>query len=163
IAMVVLALVTGFGMALGALGDGSRPVNLLLALAAMLGLHALTFILWLAGLGIKGDGGGAWLGRIWLDATRKLARGPDAALAPRALGGLLSRSGALHWSLGAVSHLLWLAALLSLLATLLALLSARRYAFNWETTLLSPDAFVALTHAPGWLPARLRFAILSEP
>src|SRR5690606_6802783 len=81
-AMIALALVTGFGMALGALGDGSRPVNLPLALMAMLGLHALTFVLWLAGLGIKANGGGAWLGRIWLDATRKLARGPDAALAP---------------------------------------------------------------------------------
>ncbi|NYT70735.1 DUF2868 domain-containing protein [Pusillimonas noertemannii] len=161
-AMVALALVTGFGMALAALGDGSRPVNLLLAVTAMLGLHALTFLLWLAGLGIRGNGGGAWLGRLWLDATRKLARGPDAALAPRALGGLLGRSGALRWSLGAVSHLLWLAALLSLLATLLALLSARRYAFNWETTLLSPDAFVALTQALGWLPARLGFAMPSE-
>ncbi|MDX3894459.1 DUF2868 domain-containing protein [Pusillimonas sp.] len=161
-AMIALAFVTGFGMALGALGDGSRPVNLPLALTAMLGLHALTFVLWLAGLGIKANGGGAGLGRIWLDATRKLARGPDAALAPRALGGLLGRSGALRWSLSAVSHLLWLAALLSLLATMLALLSARRYSFNWETTLLSPDAFVALTHALGWLPARLGFAMPSE-
>src|SRR5690606_6723461 len=152
IAMVVLALVTGFGMALGALGDGSRPVNLPLALAAMLGLHALTFLLWLGGLGVRSNGGGAWLGRIWLDATRKLARGPDAALAPRALGGLLGRSGALRWTLGGVSHLLWLIALLSMLATMLALLSARRYTFNWETTLLSPDTFVALTHALGWLP-----------
>src|SRR5690606_1218953 len=162
IAMVVLALVTGFGMALGALGDGSRPVNLPLALMAMLGLHALTFVLWLAGLGIKANGGGAWLGRLWLDATRKLARGPDAALAPRALAGLLGRSGGLRWSLSAISHLLWLAALASLLATLLAMLSARRYTFNWETTLLAPDAFVTLTQALGWLPARLGFAIPSE-
>lgn len=161
-AMLALALVTGFGMALGALGDGSRPVNLLLALTALLGLHALTFALWLAGLGIKGNGGGAWLGRIWLNATRKLARGPDAALAPRALGSLLGRSGALRWTLGAISHALWLVALSSLLATLLALLSARRYAFNWETTLLSPDAFVALTQALGWLPARLGFRMPSE-
>lgn len=161
-AMLALACITGVGMALGALGDGTRPVNLLLALTAMLGLHVLTFVLWLAGLGLKANGGGAWLGRIWLDATRKLARGPDAALAPRALVGLLGRSGALRWSLGAVSHLLWLAALLSMLAALLALLSARRYAFNWETTLLSPDTFVALTQVLGWLPARLGFAMPPE-
>lgn len=161
-AMLVLAVLTGFGTALGALGDGTQPVNLLLVLAAMLGLHALTLLLWLIGLGLKSNGGGAWLGKLWLDATRKLARGPDAALAPRALAGLLGRSGALRWSLSAVSHLLWLTAMLSLLATLLALLSARRYSFNWETTLLSPDAFVALTQALGWLPARLGFSMPPE-
>ena len=161
-AMLALAIVTGFGTALGTLGDGTRPVNLLLASAAMLGLHMLTLVLWLAGLGLKSNGGDAWLGRAWLDATRKLARGPNAALAPRALAGLLGRNGALRWSLSAVSHLLWLAALLSLLITMLGLLSARRYSFNWETTLLSPDAFVSLTQALGWLPARLGFAMPSE-
>lgn len=157
IAMLALAVLTGAGTGLGALGDGTRPVNLLLALAAMLGLHALTLVLWLAGLGIRTNGNGAWLGRLWLSATQKLARGPDTALAPRALAGLLGRNGALRWSLGAVSHLLWLTALLSLLATLLAMLSTRRYAFNWETTLLSPDTFVSLIQAIGWLPARIGF------
>src|SRR5690606_4876431 len=139
-----------------------RPVNLLLALAAMLGLHALTLMLWLAGMGLQSNGsGGAWLGQLWLDATRKLARGPDAALAPRALAGLVGRSGGLRWSLGAISRLLWLAALASLLVVLLAMLSARRYTFNWETTLLSPDAFVTLTQALGWLPSKLGFAMPS--
>lgn len=161
-AMFALAFLAGIGTALGALGDGLRPVNLLLALLAMLGLHLLTLILWLAGMSLQSNGSGAWLGRMWLDATRKLARGPDTALAPRALIGLLGRSGGLRWTLSAVSHLLWLTALAGLLATLLAMLSARRYTFNWETTLLTPDAFVRLTEALGWLPARLGFAIPSE-
>ena len=161
-AMFALAVLAGIGTAMGALGDGTRPVNLLLALVAMLGLHLLTLILWLAGMCLQSNGSGAWLGRIWLDATRKLARGPDAALAPRALVGLLGRSGSLRWVLSAISHLLWFSALTSLLATLLALLSARRYTFNWETTLLTPDAFVRLTESLGWLPARLGFAMPSE-
>lgn len=160
--MIALALLTGAGVALGALGDGTRPVNLLLALVALLGLHALTLVLWLAGTTLQTNGDGAWLGQLWLAATRKLARGPDAALAPRALIGLLGRSGALRWTMGAVSHLLWLVALTGLLATLLALLSARRYTFNWETTLLAPDAFVSLTQALGWLPAQLGFAMPPE-
>src|SRR5690554_3130042 len=49
-AMFALAALAGIGTALGALGDGTRPVNLLLALVAMLGLHLLTLILWLAGI-----------------------------------------------------------------------------------------------------------------
>lgn len=160
--MCLVAVLAGVGTALGALGDGVRSVNLLLALTAMLGLHALTLILWLIGVGVDTRESGPWLGRIWLGATRKLARGPDAGLVPRALIGLLGRSGALRWVLSAISHLLWLVAMFSLLATLLVLLSARRYTFNWETTLLSPDAFVALTKGLGWLPQQLGFSMPSD-
>jgi hypothetical protein len=47
------------------------------------------------------------------------------------------------------------------LLTMLAILSTRRYSFNWETTLLSPDTFVAITTTLGWLPAQLGFAMPS--
>jgi hypothetical protein len=161
IAMLAAALLTGASAALAALGDGTRPVNLLLALVAMLGLHGLTFILWLLSFAIKNHSGGAWLGQAWLWLTQKLARGPDNALAPRALISLLSRHGALRWVLGSISHGLWTGAFLSLLATLLAVLAARRYGFNWETTLLSADTFVHLTAWIGWLPAQLGFAMPS--
>src|SRR3546814_8950143 len=50
----------------------------------------------------------------------------------------------------------------SMLVTLLALLSARRYQFNWETTLLSPDAFVSITSWLGGLPGLLGFTMRSE-
>src|SRR5690606_24115799 len=57
---------------------------------------------------------------------------------------------------------LWLLALTSMLVCLLALLSARRYQFNWETTLLSPDAFVAITRWLGSLPGLLGFSMPPE-
>jgi hypothetical protein len=160
--MLMLAILAGAGAALGALGDGSRAVNLLLALAALLGLNTLSFLFWLVSFAVGNRGGGALLGELWLWLTRKLARGPDAALAPRALVGLLSRGKALRWILGGISHALWASALLAMLLTLIALLSARRYGFQWETTLLSPDAFVWMTAALGWLPSKLGFAIPSE-
>lgn len=161
-ALWFFAIVAGAGAALAALGDGSRSVNLLVAAVAMLGLHAVTLLLWGLSFLLRGDTGGAWLGEFWLWLTRKLARGPDAALAPRALIEMLTRNNALRWLLSSVSHGLWTTALLSLLVALLAVLSARRYTFNWETTLLSPDAFVAITDAIGWLPAKLGFSIPPE-
>lgn len=160
--LCLAALLAGAGAALGALGDGSRPVNLLLALVALLGLNSLSFLFWLLSFAARTPASGTWLGECWLWLTRKLARGPDAALLPRALMEMLSRGNALRWLLGAVSHALWSIALGSLLLTLLGVLSARRYSFNWETTLLSPDAFVAMTTALGWLPARLGFAMPPE-
>jgi hypothetical protein len=162
-ALAVLAILAGWGAALGALGNGIVPVNIALALTAMLGLHCLTYLLWLASFALHDDAeGGARLGRVWLWLTGKLARGPDAALAPRALTGLLSRNGSLRWVLGAISHGLWTVAFTSLLLTLLAVLSARRYDFNWQTTLLTPDTFVHLADILGWVPAHLGFATPPE-
>src|SRR5699024_7715507 len=78
--LVVVAFLTGAGIAMGALGDGSHPVNLFMALVALLGLHALTFLFWVASLLLPAHGTPASLGEFWLWATRKLARGPHAAL-----------------------------------------------------------------------------------
>lgn len=158
-AMGLAALMAGAAAASGALGDGSRSVNVLLAMTALLGLNTLALVFWLLGFLVKGASDGSWLGEAWLWLTRKLARGPDAALAPRALAEVLGRNRAMRWLLGSVSHGWWSLALGSALLTLLAVLSARRYSFNWETTLLSPDAFVWLTATLGWLPAHLGFAI----
>ncbi len=159
--LAVAALLAGAATALGALGDGSRSVNIMLALVALLGLNALTFLFWLFSFVIVSGHGGSWLGECWLWLTRRLARGPDAALAPRALIELLGRHNTLRWVLGGISHALWTLALACAVATLLAVLSARRYSFNWETTLLSPDTFVNLVTTLGWLPAKLGFAMPS--
>ncbi|WP_144636823.1 DUF2868 domain-containing protein [Bordetella genomosp. 13] len=157
ILLVLATLLAGAGAALGALGDGSRPVNVLWAGSALLGLHALMFVLWLATFAIRRTGA-TGLGRLWLWTTRKLARGPDSALVPQALLNLLARAGALRWLFGAASHLLWLAALCAALAVLLAMLSTASYRFVWATTLLQPDTFVRLVAALGWLPAQLGFS-----
>lgn len=156
--LLLLALLSGAGVAAGALGDGTRPVNVLWALGALLGLHALTFLLWLASF-LLAPAAMTPLGRLWLWATRKLARGPDGALVPQALLNLLARAGALRGLFGAVSHGLWLAGLGAALATLLALLTTASYRFIWATTLLAPDTFVGLTQVVGWLPAHLGFPL----
>lgn len=157
--LLALAILTGAATALGALGDGTRHVNLIMALTAMLGLHVLTFIFWAISSLFPSGSAHTGLGELWLWLTRKLARGPQAALIPRALLGMLSRHRALRPLLGAISHAVWSCALVAMLITLVALLSARRYTFSWETTLLSSDTFVMITKGLGWLPSKLGFGI----
>ncbi len=159
-ALGLAAVLSGIGIALGALGNGSRPVNALWAAGALLGLHGLTFLLWIASFLLR-PAAATGLGRFWLWATRKLARGPDHALVPQAFLNLLARAGALRWVLGAVSHGLWLCGLTAALCTLLVVLSTASYRFIWATTLLSPDSFVRITRTIGWLPAQLGFPLPS--
>nr|WP_068827681.1 DUF2868 domain-containing protein [Pseudomonas sp. BMS12] len=158
LALLMLALLSGAGLALAALGDGSRPVNLYWALGSLLGLHLLTLGAWLLGLAFSGEHQAA-LGRLWLWLSEKLARDAAAAQLGPALILLLQRRRLNRWLLGALVHSLWLIALLTALLMLVLLLSTRRYGFVWETTLLSADTFVALTHLLGSLPALLGFPL----
>ena len=156
---MLAAVLAGITAASAALGSGTEPVNLALALTGLLGLNALTLLLWLASFSMQGGSTGTLLADLWLGLTRRLARGPDAVLAPRALLELLSRHGLTRWCAGALSHALWTLALVSCLFTLMGLLSVRSYTFQWETTLLSPDTFVTVVHGLGALPALLGFPL----
>ncbi len=158
VALPLLALVGGAGLALAALGDGSRPVNLFWAVGGLLGIHLLTLFGWLLGLAFAGEHQAA-LGRLWLWLSEKLARDAAAAQLGPALVLLLQRRRLNRWLLGALVHGLWLVALLTALLMLIMLLSTQRYGFVWETTLLSADTFVTLTHLLGTLPSLLGFPL----
>lgn len=152
----VAAFLLGCGTAAAALGSGG-PVNLAPTLTALLGVNTLALLLWLASFAMQPGAAGSVLARAWLHLTRKLARGPNASLMPRALMELLARQRLQRWGAGLLSHCFWTLALSGALFTLLGLLAIRRYTFHWETTLLSPDAFVLVIQALGSLPAALGF------
>jgi len=158
IALVLLALFTGAGLALAALGDGVRPVNVFWALGSLLGLNLLTLLGWLLGFFLAGDSGAA-LGRLWLWLSQKLARDARAVQLAPALLTLLDQRRLGRWLLGFGVHGLWLVAMSSALLTLLALLATRRYGFVWETTILRDATFINLTQALGVLPSWLGFSV----
>jgi hypothetical protein len=97
--LVLLAMLSGAGLALGALGDSQRPVNVFWALGSLLGLHLLLLLGWLLGLLLGGKQAGA-LGRLWLWLSEKLARDARAAQLAPALLLLLQRQGLNRWLLG---------------------------------------------------------------
>ena len=156
--LALLALLSGFGLALTALGDGSRPINVFWALGSLLGLNLLMLLGWLLGLLLTRDHPGA-LGRLWLWLSEKLARDASAAQLGPALLLMLQRQRLTRWGLGLMVNALWALAMLAALVTVLLLLATRRYGFVWETTILGGDTFIALTQAIGALPALLGFSL----
>lgn len=157
--LAVIALASGFGAAVAVLGDGTRPVNVVWALGGLLGVHLLSLALWAVGLGFDGREAGGVLGRGWLWLSSKVGGGRDVADVGHALVGLVGPPRLTRWWLGAMTHGFWLAALVGAVAGLLVTLSARRYGFVWETTILPVDVFVAFVERVGWLPAQLGFAV----
>lgn len=161
--LALIALISGFGAALGVMGTGDRPVNVLWLLGSLLGVHLFSLALWLAGMTAGGQGGGALLGRAWWWLSDHLGALGTGRKRDAVIGGallhLLAQHGLLRWVSGSISHLLWLIALLGALVGLLLALALQRYAFIIETTILPSELFVELTAALGWLPAKLGFAI----
>lgn len=152
------AWLAGTGAAATVLAQPDGRVNLALALTGLLGLHTVTYALWLLSR-LPGLGSGRGLAPLWLWLTRKLARSPDSLLAGQALVSMLGRARATQAALGLLSHAMWSAAFLGMLPTLILLLSTREMRFHWETTLLSPQAFVHLTQALGQVPHWLGFPL----
>jgi len=150
--LAALACSSGAMLALGTLGDGSRPVNLIWALLGLLGLHGVSLLLWLLAALYPGGDSGAALGRLWLRLVRRLPVARKSPELGQALLRLLARNGLGRWLFGMLSHGLWVLLLASALLTLLALFSLRRYGFVWETTILSPDALSVLLSALDTLP-----------
>ena len=156
--LVVLAILSGAGLAFAALGDGQGPVNVFWALGSLLGLNLVLLVSWGLSLLFAGEQG-ASLGRVWLWLSEKLARDAKAAQLAPALLLLLQRRKLNRWALGTLVNGLWLLAMLSALVMMLLLMATRRYGFIWETTILGADVFVTVTRALGALPGLLGFNV----
>ena len=154
--LMIFAVLSGAGLAFAALGQ--TPVNVFWALGSLLGLNLILLLSWVLGLIFAGEHG-ATLGRLWLWLSEKMARDAKAAQLAPALLLMLQRKKLNRWALGTLVNGLWLLAMFSALILLLTLMATRRYGFVWETTILSADTFIHVTHALGYLPSLLGFNV----
>ncbi len=156
--LALFAILSGITLAFNALDTQQQQVNILIALAALLGLHLFTFFLWLASF-LASWQQQSLLGRLWLWLSKKLARSPDSTLALQAF--IHTSSSSMRWIVGSITHGFWLITLSVAVIVFLALLATQHYSFGWETTILSGQTFVQLTHIMGSLPSLLGFDLPS--
>ena len=162
--LALLVVLAGLALAGGVVDAQDRRINVMAALAALLGVHAFTFAFWLLALLWPGAGFGslgAAAGRLWVGLTARLAlgRGAEGAALLQAVLRLLERARLLPWVLGLASHTIWALSFIAALAALLFALAFRQYTLGWETTLLSPEVFTRWIAALGVLPGRLGFPV----
>lgn len=160
-----LAMAGGGGAAHALLtATAGGPVNVFLSLVTLLGLPVLTLLVWILLLALtSGRMAAGAIGRSVLAFAGRLARwldsGPIQIAAVRAAARVLAESGAARWLAGALSHVLWLAYLVGVLAVLLLHFSTREYEFTWETTILAQRHYEAATQVLAVLPSWLGFAV----
>lgn len=162
LALVALIVLAGLGLAGNVVGAGERHINVIVALVSLLGLHALTLLLWFMGLWMPlGSFGTASLGWIWLSLTARVAGGKrgQAPVLVRAATGLLAHARLMPWAFGLVSHGIWSLSFAVVLAAMLFALAFRSYTLSWETTILDPAFFVQAVQVLGWAPAKLGFPV----
>ena len=137
----------------------ANVVNFFYVLVCLLGFHTIMLIIWLLMTLInQGKQSGNWFAN--LVSPNYLIRGKDdvTQAAVHLYEQQLQHSG-MRWYLGKFSHQLWLATLTGMLLAIIFLLIVRQYSFSWESTLLSDQALITLTHALGWLPSMVGFAV----
>lgn len=165
-ALLCLALLMAAGgllTARGVLTDG-RQINVLAAFFALLGVHAVSLLLWLLGLlwslraAPRSRGPGAWSFGQWImrlipAILRRRRR--QAVQLLQAFHVVMRRQHLWRWLLGMMSHAVWTLALGLAFLALLFGFSFRNYQMRWETTILSPDFFDRFVAVVSWLPSRL--------
>lgn len=135
-------------------------VNFFWALASLLGLHVLAFLVWLLFvilLPSTAQGGilGGLLLWLWRQAASRIATGRERTAAAAAIVTVWGQGRTGRWLLSILSHGIWTGYLFGALAMTFALLSAQRFNFVWQTTILDAEAYTALTAALTALPGAL--------
>lgn len=137
----------------------ANVVNFFYVLVCLLGFHTLMLAGWLVfTIMNQGKPSTNWFASIV--SPSHLIRGKDdiTQAAVRLYEQQLEHSG-MRWYLGKFSHQLWLATLTGMLLAIIFLLIVRQYSFSWESTLLSNQALITLTHLLGWLPSMMGFDV----
>lgn len=155
--MSILWCVSGF-LGLFALLQ-SNVVNFFYVLVCLLGFHTLMLIGWLIFTVINRGSQSPSIITSFI-SPKTLIRGKDdvTQAAVELYDEQLQHTG-MRWYLSRFSHQLWLATLTGMLFAIIFLLIVRQYSFSWESTLLSDQALMTLTHWLGWLPSMVGFNV----
>lgn len=137
----------------------SNVVNFFYVLVCLLGFHSVMLVGWLVLTLIKqGKSSSNWFASV-VSPSRLIRGKDDVTLAATTLYQRQLEHSGMRWYLGRFSHQLWLATLTGMLLAIIFLLIVRQYSFSWESTLLSDQALMSLTHMLGWLPNIVGFEV----
>ncbi|MHA1565287.1 MAG: DUF2868 domain-containing protein [Alphaproteobacteria bacterium] len=167
---IVIAGIAGAATARTVLGSAAAnsadgiTVNFFWALASLLGLHLVAFLVWLlliVALPKATQGGmlGGFLLWLWRQSASRVNASRQRTAATAAILTIWGQGRTGRWLLSTLSHSIWTGYLAGTLFMTFALLSAQRFNFVWETTILDAGSYTGLTAAIAALPKALGLAM----
>lgn len=160
---LVLLLVLLIGMSITAGTVSERRINLMTAVFGMLGMHLLTWFLWLYGLlrelARRPPAFSYSFGHAMLALAERFVRRRSASILVQAALDVLRQSHLSFSAFGLISHFLWSCAFVVALLVLAFSFSFRSYEMGWETTILPSRFFAAFVSATSALPHWLGFPL----
>ncbi|MCP4329920.1 MAG: DUF2868 domain-containing protein [Alphaproteobacteria bacterium] len=159
----LIALAAGAATARAALSaESGAPVNFHWAVLALLGVETVTLVLWLIMASLSSRATASFsLGGAISAVGRRMAgwlhRDAASVAMIRAVAAIMSQGAIARWTLGIVTHALWLSFVAGALAMTLLILSAKQVTFAWQTTILSEATYIPVTEALAVLPRAAGF------
>lgn len=150
VGILVASAAAGAGAVQAAMGtERDNIVNVYVLLFVILGVETLALLAWSL-FTLMGSGRVNGVpGRLVAEISRRFVllthRNPTHVSALRAVGSIVADRSIGRWGLASVTHAAWSLFLVVAVVMMLFLLSTRSYVFVWETTILSPETYVAVT------------------
>ncbi|MDO5651049.1 MAG: DUF2868 domain-containing protein [Moraxella sp.] len=140
----------------GVIGLLNMPVlNFFYVLAALLGWHTITLVLWLIGLRARQH-------YAFLDMIFERLQPTELAQKYAFNIHLESITPVQKWYVGMLMHRSWLAGLIGSLLGLLLMFLFKSYAFLWESTLLSQSHFASIIGGLAFIPSLFGFSLPTD-
>lgn len=140
----------------------ANVVNFFYVLVCLLGFHTIMLVGWLVLTIINQSKHSTNWFASFVSPSYLIRGKDDVTLAAVKLYEQQLQHSGMRWYLGRFSHQLWLATLTGMLFAIIFLLIVRQYSFSWESTLLSDQALITLTHVLGWLPSMVGFDVPND-
>ncbi|RUO38462.1 hypothetical protein CWE13_02145 [Aliidiomarina shirensis] len=155
--LAIIAAIAGWGLGRSVLVSSSEPLSIAWIFMILLGLHGITFLLWLVLTVVSGNGGG--LGGKLLELVTSLQRNKFGIPIFMAVTQVAARHGLMKPAMSVVTHCFWLLLLAVAMLTLYTQFLFNEYSFRWATTVLSDVEIRGISEMIGWLPAQFGFSV----
>lgn len=158
--LFAFSFVLGIFAANSLLDTQTRVLNFYQLIVSFLGVNTLMLLLWLLSLMFKTQASPLSLLWKWLQTKLQFDSAKSASSKSALITWLdfISHSRPGQWLLHSLIHFNWVSFLLGAWLYTLFLMSTQQYQFVWESTLLSQDAFIALTNGLSALPNMVGFS-----
>ncbi|EGN74995.1 Protein of unknown function (DUF2868) [Idiomarina sp. A28L] len=155
--LAIIAVIAGWGLGRSVLVSTNEPLSIAWIFMILLGLHGISFVIWL--IFTLGSGNGGGIGGKLFELITSLRRKKFGISVFFAATTVAARHGLMKPAMSVITHCFWILLLLLAMLTLYTQFLFNEYSFRWATTVLSNAEITRMSEIIGWLPAKFGISV----